>query len=252
MLLPLVCPCLQENMRRNLLCKEIVLIFLQNDLWQNNSYWKVYFVINLAAMVYIYIYSCICSAVRLWPALGVLIVRFWPIFFVRFSILKRNAGVGFLFLRKEQLTFIVSAKPNFAQNSGPTLGQNLARTLLFAMDHFVNFALESKIGQEPYFVAFSWKTLAKGQMSNPQKLLTSLNTSAVKRTPFCCTPRVRPNKGVSKTKTQDTTKMSKENGQLFFEKRCCRREAKMDFLKGSETKHEKAITIEMRDYWTRS
>ena len=36
MLLPLVCPCLQETMQRNLLRKEIVLYFLQNKLRQNN------------------------------------------------------------------------------------------------------------------------------------------------------------------------------------------------------------------------
>ena len=40
MLLALVCPCLQENMQINLLCKIIVLYFLQNILCQNDSFVK--------------------------------------------------------------------------------------------------------------------------------------------------------------------------------------------------------------------
>ena len=51
MLLPLVCPCLQKNMRRNLLCKDIVLQFLQIDCAKPIIFEQFFFVIILAAMV---------------------------------------------------------------------------------------------------------------------------------------------------------------------------------------------------------
>ena len=46
MLLQLVCPCLQENMRRNLHCEVMVLYLLRNSLCQNNSFIKFVFFCN--------------------------------------------------------------------------------------------------------------------------------------------------------------------------------------------------------------
>ena len=49
MLLPLVCPCLQENMRRNSLCKEIV--NFTKLIVPIHVFGKVFFVVILAALV---------------------------------------------------------------------------------------------------------------------------------------------------------------------------------------------------------
>ena len=49
--LPLVCPCLPENMRRNCFVTRLCCNFLQNEFCQNNSFVKYFWGIILATMV---------------------------------------------------------------------------------------------------------------------------------------------------------------------------------------------------------
>ena len=51
MLLPVVCPCLHESMRRNLLCKEIFLQFYKINCAKTISFENLFYVMILAALV---------------------------------------------------------------------------------------------------------------------------------------------------------------------------------------------------------